>query len=299
MQFHRSLFFASFLLFCGAAVAADQDRPGPITLWPAGAPGARGNKPEDVPLLTPYWPEPQKATGAAMIVCPGGGYHVLAPHEGETYARWLNELGVTAFVLRYRLLPHGYHVSDSLQDAARAVRTVRANAAQWKLDGKRIGIMGSSAGGHLSATLCTSFDAGKPDAADPIERESSRPDVCVLCYAFILFDRNDKPQRHEQFLGKDPSSEQIRAYSPALNVTQDTPPCFIWQTVADDAVKVENALVFAEALRQAHVPFDLHLYEKGRHGIGLGMKDYDPDKLHRWARDCEFWLTEQDFVNKR
>lgn len=298
MRLHRSLVLASFLLICGVAAAAE-DKPGPITLWPEGAPGARGKEPQDVPLLTPYWPEPAKATGAAMIVCPGGGYHVLAPHEGETYARWLNDLGVAAFVLRYRLLPHGYHVTDSLQDAARAVRTVRANAPQWKLDGKRIGIMGSSAGGHLSATLCTRFDEGQPDAADAIERVSSRPDLCVLCYAFILFDRNDKPQRHEQFLGKDPSSEQIRAYSPALNVTRDTPPCFIWQTVADDAVKVENALVFAEALRQARVPFDLHLYEKGRHGIGLGMKDYDPDKLHRWARDCEFWLTEQGFVNKR
>ncbi|MGH7135825.1 MAG: alpha/beta hydrolase, partial [Pirellulales bacterium] len=227
------------------------------------------------------------------------GYRMLAPHEGEAYARWLNDLGIAAFVLKYRLTSGGYHVPDSLQDAARAIRTVRAKSAEWQLDRKRIGIMGSSAGGHLSATLSTRFDGGRSEADDPIERVSSRPDICILCYAFILFDRNDKPERHEQFLGKDPSPEQIRAYAPALNVRGDTPPCFIWQTVADPAVKVENALVFAEALRQAKVPFDLHLYQNGRHGIGLGANERDSAKLHPWTRDCAFWLGEQGFLAKR
>lgn len=297
----RSIAFAAMLLLPASAFSQAADsRPEKMTLWPDGkTPGALGAEEKDVPTLTVYWPPNEKATGAAMVVCPGGGYRMLAPHEGEAYARWLNDLGIAAFVLKYRLTSGGYHVPDSLQDAARAVRTVRAKAAEWQLDPKRIGIMGSSAGGHLSATLSTRFDGGRSEADDPIEGVSSRPDICILCYAFILFDRNDKPERHEQFLGKDPSPEQIRAYAPALNVRGDTPPCFIWQTVADPAVKVENALVFAEALRQAKVPFDLHLYQNGRHGIGLGANERDSAKLHPWTRDCAFWLGEQGFLAKK
>jgi acetyl esterase/lipase len=297
----RSIVVAAVLiLFTSAYCNAAYSRPEKMTLWPDGkTPGALGAEEKDVPTLTAYWPPEEKATGAAIVVCPGGGYRMLAPHEGEAYARWLNELGIAAFVLKYRLTSGGYHVPDSLQDAARAIRTVRSKAAEWRLDLKRIGIMGSSAGGHLSATLSTRFDGGRSEADDPIERVSSRPDICILCYAFILFDRNDKPERHEQFLGKNPSPEQIRAYAPALNVRSDTPPCFIWQTVADPAVKVENALVFAEALRQAKVPFDLHLYQNGRHGIGLGAKEHDSAKLHPWTRDCAFWLGEQGFLAVR
>ncbi|HUY92601.1 MAG TPA: alpha/beta hydrolase [Pirellulales bacterium] len=265
-------------------------------LWANDVPDALGRAEKDLPQLTPYWPAADKATGAAIVVCPGGGYNVLAPHEGEAYARWLNDLGIAAFVLKYRLMKDGYRIPAILGDAARAVRTVRANAADWKLDPARIGIMGSSAGGHLSATLSTRFDAGRPEHDDPIERASSRPDATILCYAFILFDRGDKPDRHERFLGPKPSAEQIRAFAPALNVTSKTPPCFIWQTVEDAAVPVENALVMAEALRQAGVPFDLHLYENGRHGIGLGTRNYDRSKLHPWTQACEFWLGERGFA---
>ncbi|HVX15313.1 MAG TPA: alpha/beta hydrolase [Pirellulales bacterium] len=294
-----SIVVVATLLLASLARAAD-DRPEKLTLWPDGkTPGALGTEDKDVPTLTAYWPSPEKATGAAMVVCPGGGYRMLAQHEGEVYARWLNDLGIAAFVLKYRLPSGGYHVPDSLQDAARAVRTVRANAEAWHIDPRRIGIMGSSAGGHLSATLSTRFDSGRSDVDDPIEQVSSRPDICILCYAFILFDRNDRPERHEQFLGKDPKPDQIRAYAPALNVRADTPPCFVWQTVEDQAVKVENALVFAEALRVAGVPFDLHLYQNGAHGIGLGAKQYDPAKLHPWTRDCAFWLGEQGFLAKK
>ncbi|HVC94107.1 MAG TPA: alpha/beta hydrolase [Pirellulales bacterium] len=268
-------------------------------LWNAGAPDALGQDIErDIPILTPYWPTEEKATGAAMIVCPGGGYNVLAPHEGEPFARWLNDQGIAAFVLKYRLISQGYFVPTILGDAARAIREVRASAEEWKLDPQRIGIMGSSAGGHLAATLSTRYDDGRPDAADRIERVSSRPDITVLCYAFILFDRNDKPDRHERFLGPNPSAEKIRAFAPALNVSKETPPFFIWQTVEDDAVVVENALVMADALRRAGVPFDLHLYEKGRHGIGLGTPQYDPTKLHPWTQACTFWLRERGFARQ-
>src|ERR1043166_5301601 len=141
-------------------------------LWPNGAPGALGTTPNDIPTLTPFLPELGKASGAAMIVCPGGAYAHLSDHEGAGYAKWLSENGIAAFFLKYRLGPNGYHHPAMLQDAARALRTVRAQAEKWKIDPKRIGIIGSSAGGHLAATLLTHFDAGKPDADDPIERVS-------------------------------------------------------------------------------------------------------------------------------
>src|SRR5213593_4821017 len=145
----------------------------PIILWPSGAPGAVGREPIDIPTLTPYFAPKEKATGAAIIVCPGGGYTHLADHEGRPVAEWLNTLGITAFVLKYRLGPR-YHHPAPLQDAARAIRTVRSRAAEWKIDPKRIGILGFSAGGHVASTIGTHFDSGKPDASDPIERVSSQ-----------------------------------------------------------------------------------------------------------------------------
>jgi acetyl esterase/lipase len=272
------------------------DRPtDPIRLWPSDAPGALGKDAKDTPTLTPFWAAPEKASGAVFIVAPGGGYRVLAPHEADAYAKWLAANGITAFVLKYRLVTDGYRVPVILQDAARAVRLVRANATAWGLDSKRIGMIGSSAGGHLTATLITQFDSGKADASDPIERESSRPDVAVLCYAFILFDEPN-PEREKTFLGPEGTAEQKRLLSPRLNVRKNTPPTFIWQTVEDSRVVVENAFGFANALRENGVPYDLHLYENGRHGIGLGTKDYDPEKAHRWTHDCIFWLKQRGFL---
>src|SRR5437588_8721902 len=156
----------------------------PIILWPSGAPGAVGKESNDIPTLTPYFAPKEKATGAAVIVCPGGGYTHLADHEGRPVAEWLNTLGITAFVLKYRLGPR-YHHPAPLQDAARAIRTARARAAEWKIDPKRIGIIGFSAGGHLASTIATHFDSGKPDARDLIERVSSRPNLAVLIYPVI------------------------------------------------------------------------------------------------------------------
>jgi acetyl esterase/lipase len=274
-------------------------------LWAAGqVPGALGTEPKDTPTLTPYWPAPDKATGAAVIVFPGGGYRNLAAHEGEPFAKWLNNLGITAFVLKYRLYPAGYHQQQISLDAMRAVRTVRSHAGDWHLDPQRIGVIGSSAGGHLAAVLSTQFDAGNANAADPIDRVSSRPDATILCYGFILFDERTMtdPQRREDALGKDVPDDVGYRFAPARNVRGDTPPCFVWQTVEDDKVVVENALTFAGALRAAKIPFDLHLYEKGKHGIGLGLggKPYTPEaQLHPWTRDCEFWLRQRGFLSAR
>jgi acetyl esterase/lipase len=270
-------------------------------LWPDGAPGALGTADKDIPTLTPYWPDPEKTTAVAIVICPGGGYGGLAGHEGRDYALWLNERGITGFVLKYRLGPGGYKHPAMMNDVNRAIRYVRANAESWKLDPKRVGVMGSSAGGHLASTAMTHFDAGDANASDPVERASSRPDFGILCYAVISMGANTHAGSKENLLGKNPSEELVKLLSNELQVTKDTPTCFIWHTDADNAVKVENSLEFAAALRRNGVPFDLHIYEKGGHGMGLGMHPYEPGKtdparLHPWTRDLDFWLKQHEFA---
>lgn len=281
-------------LCCFTAFARAQST-NTFPLWPDGAPGALGQEAKDIPTLTPFLPDPAKATGAAMVICPGGGYGGLADHEGSQYARWLNEQGIAGFTLKYRLGPSGYRHPAMLQDAARALRTVRARAGDWKVDPRRIGIMGSSAGGHLASTLLTHFDAGKPDGTDLIERVSSRPDLGILCYPVISMGENTHQGSKNNLLGKDPSPELVRELSNELQVTKDTPPCFVWHTWEDKGVKIENALSFANALQAAGVRFDLHVYERGPHGLGLGTREWKPEQRHPWTRDCEFWLKERGF----
>ena len=283
-----AILFSSSIVLC----AEIKD---PIPLWPDGAPGALGKEDKDIPTLTPYLPEQDKGTGAALVVCPGGGYGGLAQHEGNDYALWLNAHGITAFVLKYRLGSNGYRHPAMWNDAARAVRLVRAKAADWKMDPKRVGIMGSSAGGHLASTLLTHFDSGKPDADDPIERQSSRPDLGILCYPVITMGEHTHSGSRNNLLGKEPSPELVKLLSNELQVTRATPPCFIWHTYEDTAVPVENSLAFAAALRKAGVPFDLHVYQRGRHGIGLADKSPFTN-AHPWTKDCLFWLKEQAFV---
>jgi acetyl esterase/lipase len=287
------IFFVSTILFSSMMLSNAQMQT-PIPLWPDGAPGALGTNAADIPTLTPYLAT--NATGAAMVICPGGGYGMLAPHEGNDYALWLNQHGVTCFVLKYRLGSSGYHHPAMLNDAARAVRWVRAHADDYKIDPHRIGIMGSSAGGHLASTLLTHFDAGDTDATDAIERESSRPDIGILCYAVISMGEFTHHGSKENLLGKNPSPELVQLLSNELQVTTNTPPCFIWSTEEDQTVPVENSLLFADALRKNHVPFDLHIYQKGGHGMGLADKPPFAHP-HPWANDCLFWLKAQNFVN--
>lgn len=290
----RPLIAIALLAFNVAASTAQTTNSFP--LWPDGAPGALGTADKDIPTLTIYLPAPERASGAAMVICPGGGYGGLAPHEGGDYARFLNESGIAGFVLKYRLGPSGYHHPAMLQDAARAVRTVRARAAEWHVDAKRVGIMGSSAGGHLASTLLTHFDAGQPDASDVIERQSSRPDLGILCYAVNTMGQYTHQGSKNNLLGKNPSPELVRDLSNELQVTSNTPPCFIWHTWEDTVVPVENSLQFAEALRKAGVPFDLHIYQKGPHGLGLGTRQWDPEHRHPWTADCVFWLKVHEFA---
>ena len=258
-------------------------------LWNKDVPGALGTAEKDVPTLTVYLPEEGKATGAAMVICPGGGYGGLAQHEGKDYAEWLVTNGVAGFVLKYRLGPAGYRHPVMLQDAARAIRTVRTRAAEWKVDPKRVGIMGSSAGGHLASTLLTHFDQGNSNANDPIEKQSSRPDLGILCYPVITMGDKTHQGSKKNLLGDHPSEELVKLLSNELQVTKETPPTFLFHTAEDQAVPVENSLMFASALAKNGVPFDLHVYEKGRHGIGLANG-------HPWTGECLKWLKLHGFV---
>jgi acetyl esterase/lipase len=266
-----------------------------IPLWPDKAPGAIGTEPKDIPTLTPFLPAEGQGTGAAMVICPGGGYGGLAPHEGAGYAEWLAKNGVAGFVLKYRLGSGGYHHPVMLNDAARAIRLVRSRAAEWKIDPKRIGVMGSSAGGHLASTILTHFDAGQADAADPIDRVSSRPDLGVLCYPVITMGEFTHGGSKKNLLGENPSQELVDLLSNEKQVTKETPPTFIFHTYADSGVPVENSLLFAEALRKNKVPFDLHIYEKGGHGMGLGPQR-DKGIYHPWVADCLYFLKEHGWV---
>lgn len=288
----RRLFLLAFFVLTTVTCAAPLE---PIPLWPKGAPGALGKSDDDIPTLTAYLPPPEKASGAAMVICPGGGYGGLAPHEGAGYAEWLAQQGVAGLVLKYRLGSKGYRHPAMLNDAARAVRLTRSKVSEWKIDPKRVGIMGSSAGGHLASTLLTHFDSGKPEDPDPIERFSSRPDVGVLCYAVITMGAATHGGSKRNLLGDNPAADLLEQLSNEKQVTKQTPPCFIWHTWEDKAVKVENALEFALALQRQKVPCDLHVYEKGAHGMGLGGGRAG-GPMHPWTYDCLFWLKAQGFV---
>ena len=267
-----------------------------IPLWPNGAPDALGTSSNDIPTLTPYLPNATNATGAAMLICPGGGYQHLAPHEGNDYALWLNQRGITCFVLKYRLGSNGYHYPAEFQDVTRAMRWVRAHAADYQIDPHRIGVMGSSAGGHLAATLMTHFDAGDKDSKDPVEQQSSRPDLGILCYAVITMENKyTHVGSKTNLLGPNPSRKLVKLLSDELHVTRETPPCFMWTTFEDKTVPMENTMMFAEALRKNGVPFALHVYEKGHHGLGLADKPPFAHP-HPWANDCLFWLQQQGYI---
>ncbi len=268
-----------------------------IPLWPDGAvPNAVGKEPQDIPTITPFPASKETATGAAIVVFPGGGYsHLSDVKEGSDVAKWLNSLGITAFVLKYRLGMR-YHHPNPLLDAARAVRTVRARAKEWGVDPKRIGILGFSAGGHLASTLGTHFDAGKRDAKDEIESVSSRPDLMVLVYPVITMGELTHQGSKLNLLDKGPSPELVKLYSNELQVTKDTPPTFLVHAMTDTAVPVENSLMFAVALRKAKVPFEMHIYEQGPHGFGLAPTNA---VLATWTDRCADWLRLRKFARTK
>lgn len=277
---------AAWVLLSACGLAAE---PKPELLWPAGAPGAKGDSDNDKPTLTIMLPPADKANGAAVVVCPGGGYGGLAfGYEGVDVGSWLNEHGIAAFVLKYRHKGTGYQHPAPLDDAQRAIRTVRARAAEFRVDPQRIGILGFSAGGHLASTAGTHFDSGKADASDPIDRASSRPDFLILCYPVISFTT---PYAHQgskrNLLGENPDARLVESFSNELQVTPQTPPTFLWHTDADSGVPPENSVLFYLALRKAKVPAELHVFEQGRHGLGLAQKQTG---AALWPRACIDWM---------
>ncbi len=259
-----------------------------LLLWPDGAPGRKGEEEEDRPSLAVYRPPAERATGAAVVVCPGGGYGFLAvDHEGQQVAAWLNGLGITAFVLRYRIAPRYGHPAP-LQDARRAMRTVRARAGEWDLDPGRIGIWGFSAGGHLAATAGTQFDTGNPRAEDRIECASCRPDFLILAYPVISFTEEcAHVGSRRNLLGDAPTPELVEQMSAERQVTAETPLTFLFHTDEDEGVPPENSVLFYLALRRAGIPVELHVYERGPHGVGLAPSD---PVLSSWGDRLADWL---------
>ncbi len=267
-----------------------------IRLWEGDAPYAAGQGENDVPTLTAFLPE--KPSKTAIVVCPGGAYWVLADHEGKDYAEYLAMHGIAAYVLRYRLGQYGYRHPAMLADAQRAIRTVRS------LGYNTVGIMGSSAGGHLAGTACvhSAVEAYGLDLKDTsptmkaVDSFSPRPDFGILCYAVTSFD---KPYGHEfsgkQLLGEKPDPKLTELMNLPKQVTKDTPPCFLWTTQEDDAVPPQNSELFAAAMRKAGVECEYHVFAKGKHGIGL--TDKAPFKnAHPWAANMMFWLRQHGWA---
>ncbi|MDX2149577.1 MAG: alpha/beta hydrolase [Bryobacteraceae bacterium] len=280
-----------WLLLFVLTVTAVQAAAPPVVelLWPAGAPGAAGQEDADKPRVTVYLPDAPRATGTAVVVLPGGGYGALAmDHEGRQIAQWLNSLGVAAFVLQYRIAPRYKHPAP-FQDATRAVRFVRANAERYGLRGNRIGIWGFSAGGHLASTVSTHFDPGDGNASDEIEKASSRPDFAILGYPVITFTEEAAVHKgsRRNLLGETPDPKLVEDLSNERRVTAQTPPTFLFHT-GDDPVSADNSLLYYTALRKAKVPAEIHIYEQGPHGVGLGATNAVlaswPARLADWMR---------------
>ena len=266
-----------------------------VPLWSGAAPGALGTADVDVPTLTVYLPRAMSTATPSVIICPGGAYVNLADnHEGRQIANFFNSAAVAAFVLRYRLGPR-YHHPIELGDAQRAIRLVRAHAAEWRLDATRIGVVGFSAGGHLAMSVSTIFDAGNPDAADVVDRASSRPDFAVLGYPVISMTA---PWTHagsrRYLLGDNPDPALARQLSGELAVSKNTPPTFIFQTNEDPVVPAENSLHYFLSLRAAGVPAEMHIFEKGPHGVGLASADA---ALSPWSVLLITWLRGRGVIN--
>ncbi|MBR5605525.1 MAG: alpha/beta hydrolase [Verrucomicrobia bacterium] len=276
-----------------------------VRLWDGDAPYAQGKEDKDIPTLTIFLPAKEKANGSAVIVCPGGGYWMLADKlEGSEYAQFLANHGVTAFLLKYRLASSGYRHPAMWMDAARAIRYVRFNSQKWGVDVNKVGIIGSSAGGHLVSSVLTHYELENPKVTDPIDRLSSRPDFGILCYPVITSGEFANKGTIEHLLGKEPSEGMLEYVSSEKQVDKNTPPCFIWHTFEDEIVPVENSLFFAAALRKAGVPFDLHIYEKGIHGLALAGERYKSvegmteAEYHPWTHDLLYWLKAREIIKE-
>jgi len=265
-------------------------KPESIPLWDGDIPGYDPALSEETPSITPYLVDGDKPK-SAVIVCPGGAYVMKAPHEAEPIALWLNSIGLSAFVLDYRVSPYRHPIP--LLDAQRAVRYVRYMANEWNINSNRIGILGFSAGGHLASTVGTHFDYGREESGESIEKMSSRPDALVLCYPVINLTEFRHCGSLVSLLGPNPSEDMMDFLSNEKHVTEETPPTFLWHTADDEAVPVENSLLFAKALAKHKVPFELHIFPTGPHGLGLAENH---PQVAAWTELCAKWLKGMGWI---
>lgn len=291
-MYNKSLYVFVFFIF--STISLNAAEPTQQLLWPNGAPNALGNEEKDKPRINLY--KPGKPNGTVVVVCPGGGYRNLAmDHEGKQIGQWFNSFGVTAVVLEYRHSGKGYGHPNPMLDVQRAIRTVRFNAKDLEIDPNKIGVMGFSAGGHLASTAGTHFDpVEKP--ADDIDKVSCRPDFMILCYPVIVFDSETthKGSQHN-LIGPDAPKELVDYYSNEKQVSDKTPTTFIFFTDEDTVVPTENGIAFYLALRKHKVPAEMHIFQKGRHGVGLakGMNGNDA-----WPILCRAWMQNNGFLTE-
>ena len=267
-------------------------------LWPSGAPDAKGTEEKDKPKLIIYLPEKKLANGAAVVICPGGGYgHLAMDHEGHQIAAWFNSFGVAGFICDYRHRGKGYGHPAPIQDALQAIRTVRGRAKEFGVDPKRIGVMGFSAGGHLASSAATRFDLGKFGAVDSVNATTSRPDFAILCYPVIAFN---EPFTHRgsqrNLLGDDADSNLVASMSTEKQVSSQTPPTFLWHTNEDKGVPPQNSVAFFLALKRSGVPAEMHIYEKGRHGLGLAKS---VPGTSSWPLRCQEWMRGRGLLGEQ
>jgi acetyl esterase/lipase len=283
---------AGLLILAGLAISTTHGvEPGTKTelLWPNGAPGAKGNDTNDKPTMTIYLPAKEKATGSAVVIFPGGGYQMVAiDHEGRQVARWLNNLGIAAFVVDYRHRGRGYGHPAPIQDAQRAIRTVRSRSTEFSIEPNKIGIIGFSAGGHLASTAGTHFNEKFYEPVDANDSASARPDFMILIYPVISMGPYSHSGSRSALLGGNTSKELGDKFSNETQVDSNTPPTFLVHATDDKTVPVENSINFYLACRKARVPVEMHIWQKGEHGFGLG-KPGNP--VSRWPALCADWMN--------
>ena len=277
------------MVLLGWTTASDTAEPKTELLWPRGAPGAMGAQHKDKPTIAIWLPETEKANGAAVLVFPGGGYDFVAmDHEGKQIAQWLTANGIAAFVVEYRHRSGGYGHPAPLQDAQRAISMVRSRAKELRINPDQIGVIGFSAGGHLASTTGTHFKRRAYAPKDKIDQVSCRPDFMILMYPVISLTQPFTNQGSKQnLLGDEPDKKLVRSLSSELQVTAETPPTFLVSSYEDETVPVENSVAFYLALRKAKVPCEMHVYQKGPHGVGLG-KGHGP--IASWPKLCLDWM---------
>lgn len=263
-----------------------------IPIWDGTPPGYQPGYGQPVPTVTPYLSQ-HNSLSSAVVVLPGGGYTHKAGHEAEPVAHWLNTIGISAFVLDYRVAPYRHPIP--MMDARRAIQIVRSRAKSWAVDPTRVGVLGFSAGGHLASTIGTHF-ADLPEStavnSSAVDKISARPDALILCYPVITFGEYGHQGCIDNLLGTKSPKEMRDRLSTEKHVSEQTPPAFLWHTMDDQSVPVQNSLLFAQALARFKIPFKLHIFEHGRHGLGLAEGD---SYAGSWTELCARWLKNIGF----